>query len=61
VRSERLKRLTVSVERDNRIDRRFYERSGFGELREDTQDVRGFALDLVEYRHLISWAEGRSC
>jgi len=51
---ERLKRLTVSVERDNRIDRRFYGRSGFGELREHTQAVRGFALDLVEYRHLIS-------
>jgi len=44
----------VSVERDNRIDRRFYGRSGFGELREHTQAVRGFALDLVEYRHLIS-------
>ena len=51
---ERLKRLTVSVERDNRIGRRFYERSGFGEPREHSQDVRGFALDLVEYRRLIS-------
>ena len=58
---ECLKRLTVSVERDYRIGRRFYEQSGFGELREHSQDVRGFALDLVEYRHLISWAEGRSC
>ena len=51
---ECLKRLTVSVERDNRTGPRFYEQSGFGELREHSQDVRGFALDLVEYRRLIS-------
>jgi len=44
----------VSVDRDNRIGRRFYEQWGFGELREHSQDVRGFALDLVEYRRLIS-------
>ena len=52
--AERLKRLTVSVERDNRIGRDFYERSGFGEPREHSQDVGGFVLDLVEYRRLIS-------
>src|SRR5262245_19878797 len=45
-----LKRLTVSVERDNRIGRRFYERSGFGEPSEHSQEVQGYVLDLVEYR-----------
>jgi GNAT superfamily N-acetyltransferase len=50
---EGLKRLTVSVERDNRIGRRFYEKSAFGESREHVQDVQGYALDLVEYRRPI--------
>jgi ribosomal protein S18 acetylase RimI-like enzyme len=48
-----LKRLTVSVERDNRLGRRFYERSGFGEPRAHVQDVGGYLLDFVEYRRLI--------
>jgi ribosomal protein S18 acetylase RimI-like enzyme len=46
---EGLKYLTVQVERDNRNGRRFYERVGFAELRELTQDVRGYVLALVEY------------
>ena len=50
---EGLKRLTVSVERDNRIGRRVYERSGFGESSEHSQEVQGFLLDLVEYRRPI--------
>jgi ribosomal protein S18 acetylase RimI-like enzyme len=36
---EGLKYLTVRVERDNRNGRRFYERAGFAERRELTQDV----------------------
>jgi len=50
---EGLKRLIVDVERDNRIGRRFYERSGFGEPREHSQEVQGYVLDLVEYRRSI--------
>jgi ribosomal protein S18 acetylase RimI-like enzyme len=45
--------LTVLVERDNRIGRRFYEKSGFGEPRAQSQEVRGYVLDLVEYRRPI--------
>jgi len=50
---EGLKRLIVDVERDNRIGRRFYERSGFGEPREHSQEVQGYVLDLIEYRRSI--------
>jgi ribosomal protein S18 acetylase RimI-like enzyme len=50
---EGLKYLTVQVERDNRDGRRFYERAGFTEPRELTQDVQGHALALVEYRRPI--------
>jgi hypothetical protein len=45
-----LKYLIVQVERDNRNGRRFYERAGFAEPRELTQDVQGYVLTLVEYR-----------
>jgi len=51
--AEGLKYLTVQVERDNRSGRRFYERAGFAEPREVTQDVHGYALALVEYRRPI--------
>ena len=50
---EGLKYLTVQVERDNRNGRRFYERAGFAEPRELTQDVEGYVLALVEYRRPI--------
>ena len=50
---EGLKYLTVQVERDNRNGRRFYERAGFAEPRELTQDVQGYMLALVEYRRPI--------
>jgi ribosomal protein S18 acetylase RimI-like enzyme len=50
---EGLKYVTVQVERDNRNGRRFYERSGFAEARELTQDVQGYVLALVEYRRTI--------
>src|SRR5262249_22377572 len=50
---EGLKRLTVAVERDNRIGRRFYERSGFGEPSEHSRELQGYVLDLVEYRRPI--------
>jgi len=51
---EKLKHLTVQVERDNGNGRRFYERAGFAKLRELTQDVQGYVLALVEYRRPIS-------
>jgi ribosomal protein S18 acetylase RimI-like enzyme len=50
---EGLKRMTVSVERDNRIGRRFYESSGFGGPTEHAREVQGFVLDLVEYRRPV--------
>ncbi len=46
-------RLTVSVERDNRSGRRFYQRSGFGEPSEHSLDVQGYVLALVEYRRPV--------
>ena len=51
--SKSLKRLTVQVERDNSHGRRFYERAGFVEPRELTQDLQGYVLALVEYRRPI--------
>jgi sugar lactone lactonase YvrE/ribosomal protein S18 acetylase RimI-like enzyme len=51
--AEGLKHLTVEVERDNGIGRRFYERAGFAEPREVTRDVQGYVLALVEYRRPI--------
>jgi ribosomal protein S18 acetylase RimI-like enzyme len=51
--AEGLGRLTVSVERDNVIGRRFYEKIGFTEARALTQVVRGYSLALVEYRRPI--------
>src|SRR5262245_38124523 len=48
-----LKYLAVHVERDNRNGRRFYERAGFAEARELTQDVQGYVLALVEYRRSL--------
>jgi len=51
--AEGLKYLTVQVERDNRNGRRFYERAGFAEPRELTQDVQGYALALVQYHRPI--------
>jgi ribosomal protein S18 acetylase RimI-like enzyme len=50
---EGLKRLTVSVERENIIGRRFYERMGFAEPREQIQEVQGYLFKLVEYRRPI--------
>ena len=50
---EGLNYVTVQVERDNRNGRRFYERAGFAEPRELTQDVQGYVLALVEYRRTI--------
>jgi ribosomal protein S18 acetylase RimI-like enzyme len=50
---EGLKRLTVSVERENRIGRHFYERSGFGEPSEYSLELPGYVLDLVKYRRPI--------
>jgi ribosomal protein S18 acetylase RimI-like enzyme len=50
---EGLKHLTVSVERENILGRRFYERMGFAELRALSLEVQGFSLDLVEYRRPI--------
>jgi ribosomal protein S18 acetylase RimI-like enzyme len=41
-------RLTVSVERDNAIGRRFYRRMGFAEVRELRQEAEGYSLGLVE-------------
>lgn len=51
--AEGLRRLTVSVERDNVTGRRFYEKSGFTDARAFTQLVQGYSLALVEYRRLI--------
>ena len=51
--AENLRRLTVLVEHDNVSGRRFYEKMGFAEVRELTQDVQGYALKLVEYRRAI--------
>jgi ribosomal protein S18 acetylase RimI-like enzyme len=50
---EGLRRLTVSVERENILGRRFYERMAFSEPRELTQEVQGYSLKLVEYRRPI--------
>ena len=50
---ESMKYLTVQVERDNRNGRRFYERAGFAEPRELSQEVEGYVLALVEYRRPI--------
>ncbi len=50
---EVLTRLTVSVERENIVGRRFYERMGFAELRELRQEVQGHSLELVEYHRPI--------
>lgn len=48
-----LRLLTVCVERDNVIGRRFYEKMGFAEVRALTQTVLGYALALIEYRRPI--------
>jgi ribosomal protein S18 acetylase RimI-like enzyme len=50
---EGLKHLTVLVERDNAIGRRFYRRMGFAELRELSQEGQGYLLELVECRRFI--------
>src|SRR5215470_7231360 len=50
---EGMKYLIVQVERDNRNGRRFYERAGFAEPRELSQEVEGYVLALVEYRRPI--------
>ena len=50
---EDLQYLSVQVERDNRVGRRFYERAGFAEPREIAHDVQGYILALVEYRRPI--------
>jgi ribosomal protein S18 acetylase RimI-like enzyme len=50
---EGLRLLTVCVERDNVIGRRFYEKMGFAEPKELTQEVQGYSLRLVEYRRPI--------
>jgi ribosomal protein S18 acetylase RimI-like enzyme len=41
-------RLTVSVERDNVVGRRFYARMGFAEVSEQAQETEGYLLRLVE-------------
>jgi hypothetical protein len=46
--------LTVSVEEKNMIGRRFYERMGFADPRELTQELQGYSLKLIEYRRPIS-------
>jgi ribosomal protein S18 acetylase RimI-like enzyme len=46
-------RLTVSVERDNVVGRRFYGRMGFAEVRELTQETEGYLLRLVECHRSI--------
>jgi ribosomal protein S18 acetylase RimI-like enzyme len=51
---EGLTRLTVSVEEKNMIGRRFYERMGFADPRELTQELQGYSLKLIEYRRPIS-------
>jgi ribosomal protein S18 acetylase RimI-like enzyme len=43
-----LRRLTVSVERDNRLGRRFYAKMGFVEVRELSEEAQGYLLKLVE-------------
>jgi hypothetical protein len=48
-----MRRSTVSVERENILGRRFYERMAFGEPRELTQEMQGYSLKLVEYRRSI--------
>jgi len=52
-----LQHLTVEVERDNGVGRRFYERSGFVAIRELTREVEGYALALVEYRRRVALAQ----
>jgi ribosomal protein S18 acetylase RimI-like enzyme len=42
---EGLKWLTVSVERENIIGRRFYETMGFAVPRELSQEVQGYLLN----------------
>jgi ribosomal protein S18 acetylase RimI-like enzyme len=51
---EGLQHLTVEVERDNGVGRRFYERSGFVATRELTREVEGYALALIEYRRPLT-------
>jgi ribosomal protein S18 acetylase RimI-like enzyme len=41
-------RLTVLVERDNILGRRFYEKMGFTERRELSQEIHGYVLKLLE-------------
>lgn len=43
-----VRRLTVSVERDNIVGRRFYARKGFAEVRELSREAQGYLLELVE-------------
>jgi GNAT superfamily N-acetyltransferase len=50
---EGLRLLTVCVERDNVIGRRFYEKMGFAEPRALTQTLQGYPLALIEYRRPI--------
>jgi ribosomal protein S18 acetylase RimI-like enzyme len=45
--------LTVLVERENIIGRRFYERMGFTASKELIQELSGYSLTLVEYRRPI--------
>ena len=51
---EGLKRLTVEVEQENLVGRRFYEKMGFTEPRGLVHEVHGYLLKLVEYRRAIS-------
>ena len=51
---EGLKRLTVAVEQENLVGRRFYEKMGFSEPRGLIHELHGYSLKLVEYRRAIS-------
>jgi len=42
--------LTAAVELDSVIGQPFYEKTGFIEPTALTQDVQGYALDLLDYR-----------
>ena len=45
--------LTVAVERENAVGRRFYQRQGFAEVGERRVELHGHSLALVEFHRPI--------
>src|SRR5262249_9268066 len=57
--AEGLTRPAGAGERDHRLGRSLYRKSGFGEPREHSQQLQGYVLDLIEYRRPIPGARAR--